>query len=395
MSIEITVDHLIEIFVRFGELGLKSPPVRRNMERRLAHNMRVILEKKGIVKANVQISRKWGRLIVFVNPENQKIKNEKELTKLLINILSENVFGVTSISPVLKTGSDIESMSKLALEIAKKVLQPNTTFVVRVTRTGNHPYTSVELERTIGGVIYEALHKERNLSVNLTKPETTISIEVRDEFAFFYEQKTEGYGGLPQGVQGKTLSILRGSKEDAVAGFLLCKRGVVTIPIIFKYDSKEESKNNTQALKNQLKTYSSFQPKLRDIHYEVEFKPIIEAIGYDRIQCSTCDKVCILISRKITKRSDLLGITLGNADNALLERNPEKSSDFDLPIYYPLIAIEPENVIHPFTEKNKFTFCLDSCPGYKNQKKKEVKPPSLQELSEIVANTNFVKVKSD
>ncbi len=389
------MDNLIEIFVRFGELGLKSPPVRRNMERRLAQNISVILEKKGIVNAHVQISRKWGRLIVNVNPKYQEIKNEQELTSSLVKILSENVFGVTSISPVVNSGSDIESISKLALEITKKILQPNTSFVVRVTRTGNHPYTSVELERTIGGVIYEALHKERNLSVNLTKPDTTISIEVRDEYAFFYEVKVEGYGGLPQGVQGKTLSILRGSQEDAVAGFLLCKRGVVTTPIIFKHSSIEENKDNSQALKNHLEIYSSFNPKLRDTHYEVDMNAIIEAIGYDSIQCSTCDKICILISREIAPKRDLLGLTLGNIEHALLERNPEKSSDYDFPIYYPLIALEPKKVIHPFKEKNKNTFCLDTCPGYKNQKKKDVKPPSSEELSKIVATTNFVKVKSD
>jgi len=389
------VDYLIEIFVRFGELGLKSPPVRRNMERRLAHNINVILEKHGIVKPYVRISRKWGRIIVTVNPEIQKVKNEKELTNTLVKILSENAFGVTSISPVIKSASDLESISKLALEIAKKILKPNTSFVVRVTRSGNHPFTSVELERTIGGVIYEALHEDRNLSVNLTKPDTTVSIEVRDEFAFFFEQKVEGYGGLPQGVQGKTLSILRGSQEDAVAGFLLCKRGVVTLPIIFKHNSEEEIKNNVQTLKNHLETYSSFQPKLRDTHYEVDMNAIMDSIGYDRIQCSTCDKICILISRKIVPRRELLGITLGNNKQSLLERNPEKSTDFDIPIYYPLIALEPETVDHPFSKENKNTFCLDSCPGYKNQKKKGVKAPSLQELSEIVANTNFVKVKSD
>jgi len=389
------VDLLIDIFVRFGEIGLKSPPVRRNMERRLAHNIKVTLEKKGIVNANVRISRKWGRLIVSVNPEDQKNMNEKEVTSYLVKILSENVFGVTSISPVLKTSSDIESISKLALKIAKNILQPNTSFVVRATRTGNHPYTSVELERKIGGVIYEALHKERNLTVNLTEPDTKISIEVREEFAFFYEQKVEGYGGLPQGVQGKILTVLRGSHEDAIAGFLLCKRGVVTTPIIFKYDSGKDTTNNSEVLKNHLKTYSSFQPKLKDTYYEVNMNAIFESIGHDRIQCSTCDKICILISRKIAPFKDLLGITLGNSESALIERNPEKSANYNIPIYYPLIALQPEKVNHPFIVKNKNTFCLSSCPGHINQKKKEVKPPSLQELSEIVANTNFVKVRSD
>jgi thiamine biosynthesis protein ThiI len=389
------VDYLIEIFVRYGELGLKSPPVRKNMEKRLAHNISVILEKKRIVQANVQISRKWGRLIVSINPEYQEIKDKSELTERVVKILSENVFGITSVSPVLNTTSDIESISKFALEMAKKVLQPNSSFVVRATRSGNHPYTSVELERTIGEVIYEALHKERNLSVNLTKPDTTISIEVRDEYAFFFEEKIEGYGGLPQGVQGKTLSILRGSKEDAIAGFLLCKRGVVTTPIVFKHKAQQEAKDNSQVLNNHLEKYSSFNPKLRDTHYVVDMNKIMEAVGYEHIQCSTCDKICILISKKIAQTRDLLGITLGNLEHALLERNPEKSSNYNIPIYYPLIALKTKEIIHPFKNQNKNTFCLDTCPGYKNQKKKNVKPPTKEELLEIVANTNFVKVKSD
>ncbi|MHA1170929.1 MAG: tRNA uracil 4-sulfurtransferase ThiI, partial [Candidatus Heimdallarchaeota archaeon] len=70
-----------EIFIRFGELGLKSPPVRRRMEKRLAANIRIVLEKKGIEDAKITINRAWARLIVSLETQKNSHDNKKLIQK--------------------------------------------------------------------------------------------------------------------------------------------------------------------------------------------------------------------------------------------------------------------------------------------------------------------------
>ena len=121
---------LIEIFVRFGELGLKSPPVRRRMEKRLATNIKIILEKKGINNAKVTINRAWARLIVSLDTPQNSIENESIIQKI-ISILTQNVAGITSVSHVIRSSSDLDEIKKTALNLAKENLKPGNSFAVR------------------------------------------------------------------------------------------------------------------------------------------------------------------------------------------------------------------------------------------------------------------------
>jgi len=381
------VTNLFEIFVRYGEIGLKSPPVRRLMEKQLANNIRINFDKIGLTDFKIKINRSWGRLIVYTSPE--AIENNPSIIKKAIFILTKYVFGITSVSPVIRTSSDLEDIKQISKDLVNANIKNNTSFVVRARRTGNHEYSSLELERLIGEEIYETYAKEKNLRVNLRNPDYTLNIEVRDEFAFIFDEKYDGFGGLPQGTQGNIASILRGSMEDAIAGFLLCKRGATILPIIFRKQI-DQFVSNEKALSEQTRIIDCFQPMKKRFYYEVDFDQILNEIGYKKLNCSICDKICIGITERIVANKLKLGITLGNHPKAILSRNPEKNfGEKFIPIYYPLIALNSKEINHPFDIIPKKQFCLAECPGYKNQKKKRVKPTTQEEINDIVANAKF------
>ncbi len=52
-------------------------------------------------------------------------------------------------------------------------------FVVRCNREGNHKFTSLEIERSIGEIVYKQKHK-----VNLNEPKTTIYADILDDNLF-------------------------------------------------------------------------------------------------------------------------------------------------------------------------------------------------------------------
>ena len=391
---------LAEILVRYGELALKSRPVRKFLEARLVRNIVRTLKNNNIHtdKFKVVNHRSWGRIIVSLyNWDYAPFGDyqDKELEERVVFILAHLVSGITSVSASHKISSELEEILEFTVKYSSEKLQPSSSFAVRVKRNGKHPYSSNELAGKIGEKILDTIGKEKQLTVNLTNPDFTLSLEVKDEYAFIFHQKEIGIGGFPQGSQGKVASILRGSVEDAIAGFLLCKRGSISIPIIFERKEKESFSSNSTMLEKHLELYRNFQPLKEHVHFKVDFNEILKAIGFNRLQCSTCDKVCIGVTERIIKNQHKDGITLGNSSDAILLRNPEKNfaTDF-IPIYYSLIALDIKELFHPFSNEMKNSFCLEYCPGFKNQKKNEIEPPSPEELSEIVANANYTMVKN-
>lgn len=391
---------LTEILVRYGELALKSRPVRKYLEAHLVRNINRTLKNNNIHtdKFKVTNHRNWGRIIVQMYKWDSVPLGDfqdRELEERVIIILAHLVSGITSVSTAHKISSELEEILSVTVKYVSERIQPSSSFAVRVKRNGKHPYSSNELAGKIGAEIIDAIGKEKQLTVNLTNPDYTLFLEVKDEFAFIFDRKEIGIGGFPQGSQGKLASILRGSVEDAVAGFLLCKRGSISIPIIFERKEKERFSSNSSMLTKQIELYRNFQPLTEHTHFKVDFDEILKAIEFNRLQCSTCDKVCIGVTERIIKGQHKLGITLGNSSEAILLRDPEKNFATDyIPIYYPLIVLDHKELFQPFSNIKKNSFCLKDCPGFENQKKKEIEPPSSEELSSIVANANYTLVKT-
>ena len=140
------------------------------------------------------------------------------------------VFGISSVSTSRLTTSKITDIAQTALEIAKSTIKDESSFAVRCHRVGEQPYTSIGVCREIGRQIQTNL-EEKKLSVNLSKPDHTLSIEIRDEQAFVYSETVHGQGGFPLGAQAKTVSLLSGGIDSPVACWLVMKRGSPTIPI--------------------------------------------------------------------------------------------------------------------------------------------------------------------
>ena len=77
--------------------------------------------------------------------------------------------------------------------------------------------------REVGSAIFLA-NEGRGIKVNLTKPDVTFYVEVRDKKAYLFSEYQPGPAGLPLGSQGKVVAVVE-DERGALAAWMLMKRG--------------------------------------------------------------------------------------------------------------------------------------------------------------------------
>jgi len=197
--------------VRYGEIALKTRPVRSRMENCLVSNIRGAFEKSGV---NARVARPFGRIFV----ETNQAKKARSILK--------RVFGIVSFSECLSCKAEIGEIKYLALKIAKK--EKFRSFAVKARRVGTHPFTSQKINEEVGAEI-AGLGKK----VDLSGPEKIFFIEVRDKKTYICTEKIPGLGGFPLGTQGRAIALLENEK-DVLAAWLFMRRGCEVVPVTGK-----------------------------------------------------------------------------------------------------------------------------------------------------------------
>jgi thiamine biosynthesis protein ThiI len=196
------------ILVRYGELALKSPPVRREFERALERN---ILEQFRVAGLACRLRADHGHLYVAAEEATSAVP------------ILRRVFGVTSVSSVDEVPSERAAIEQKVLELVDAPLRPGRSFAVRARRTGRHPFTSQEIARDLGASVLTAF-ADRGLRVDLDHPEVEVHVELRGPRTYVYLDRSSGPGGLPLGVAGQVAALVDGPR-GGLGAYLLMKRG--------------------------------------------------------------------------------------------------------------------------------------------------------------------------
>jgi tRNA uracil 4-sulfurtransferase len=194
------------ILVRFGgEVTIKSRRTRTAFLRRLARNMSDALRTAGIEH---RIEPVWGRMFVRAS------------SHMALPLLAR-IFGISSISWVERqTAAELDTIVTEAADHFRAAVE-GRRFAVRARRAGRHPFSSKQIEERLGAALLPGA-----AGVDLTHPEVTVFVEVRDEKAYLFSERIAGAGGLPLGVEGNAIALLSGGFDSAVSAWLLLKRGV-------------------------------------------------------------------------------------------------------------------------------------------------------------------------
>lgn len=196
------------VLVRYGELALKSAPVRREFEHRLRQNILAQFVREG---ATCRLRADHGH--VYVEADDG----------VLAARLLRRTFGVTSISEAVEVPTDRAAIRAAFEPLADAHIRPGGSFAVRARRTGTHPFTSPELARDLGGVVLERF-EGKGVHVDLSHPDVELFVEVRGPRTYLYADRATGPGGLPLGVAGRVVALVDGAR-GALGAYLMMKRG--------------------------------------------------------------------------------------------------------------------------------------------------------------------------
>jgi thiamine biosynthesis protein ThiI len=286
--------------VRYGEIGLKAKETRRRFENILINSIKNALRSKQIAN---KIKSERGRIYVYT----------VQISKT--TLILQKIFGITSFSPAIITKSEIDLMSDLSIKVLQQKLSDKKSFALRITRTGEHNFSSQDAAVKIGNDIV----KETKASVNLTNPDFELFIEIRNENAYFFTEKKRGTGGLPLGTQGKVIALID-NPNSILAAWCLMRRGCKTIFV------------NTQDLNiDNIKLFNSeWYANSEIITLNFKSKNFYEDINKLAVK-SNCDS---LVS----------GYTIINDTSKNLSAIKSLKKHIRLPILYPLIAMKEDEI---------------------------------------------------
>ena len=319
------------IIARYGEIGLKSPKIRSRFERKLVENIKATFE--------CDVQRNQGR--IYINP----MDFEDGVEKL------NNVFGVVSYSPAVSTKTTFEDIDKTLSEytqnlIKENVLDENTKFAIKCRRVGTHDFTSQEMAGHCGGVVRSVVQAP----VDLTNPDLTIFVEIREGDTYIFHEKIKGPGGLPLGTQGKVVVLLSSGIDSPVAAYMMMKRGCEVVALNCDNDpfTTPKASELVDELVNQLNKYAKGVPIKKYVVKYGQYLQTAKDEAPEKMTCVLCKSGMYHIAEKLALEigADAIvdGSSVGQVASQTLSNILATRYGVQMPILSPLIGLYKEEI---------------------------------------------------
>jgi len=343
------------ILAAYDEIALKSKFVRSTLEKRLAAQIEHVLHKAEYGGARVR--RQFGRIIVDGAPS--------EAASIVAS-----VFGVVHAIPTEQTGAGIDDVVVLAVKVAGDILKEGSTFAVRPKVVGDHTYGSREVAVKVGAAINEA-YKDRNVKVNLTAPDVTVSIEVRDNDAFVYSKMINGVRGLPYGSQGRAISLFSGGIDSPVATWLVMKRGVEVLPL-FMDQTPYVGESYIKRAEEAFTGIARYAPSDGFSLYSAPMGSVMERILESpelRFTCILCKRSMYRIAEEFCNykraKAVVTGESIGQVASQTLDNLYVLDSAVRIPVLRPLIGWDKREIEDRAKEIGTYTLTAHKVEGCK------------------------------
>ena len=319
------------IIARYGEIGVKSSGVRSQFEKRLVKNIKATFD--------CSVDRNQGRIYIYPKQFDEGIEK--------LNM----VFGVVSYSPAVSTQFTFDKLNETLTSyveqlISENVLDINTKFAIKCRRVGTHDVSSQEIAAYCGSVVKNVV----DAPVDLSNPDLTIFVEVRDDDAYIFHEKIKGPGGLPLGTQGKVVCLISSGIDSPVAAYLMMKRGCEVIALHCNNDpfSGPKVTENFNLLIDRLDEYANgFTIKRRVIDYG-EYLTVAKQKAPEKMTCVLCKSGMYRISEKLAQKlgADAIvdGSSIGQVASQTLPNILATRYGVDIPILSPLIGLDKEEI---------------------------------------------------
>lgn len=359
------------VLAAYGELALKSKPVRRRWVRILISNISNGLSRAGI---KAQISHKWSRIIVKTLDVEPSIK-----------VLSR-VFGLTHIAPF--TYVSLDGLEDYVAKKAENLLENAENFAVRVKRTGRHGFTSLDLEKRLGAILKE----KTGVKVSLENPSRTVYVEVHNSECYIYTRRIECCGGLPLGSSGRVLALISTGIDSPVASWLMMKRGC-SIIVLHAQVNPGKPDTCTRKLLDVVEALKSWHIGLDVPVYVYRHGEALTEISRhaSNYTCILCKRLMLRIAERLSRekgaKAIVTGENLGQVASQTLDNLNAIDNAIEIPVLRPLIGFDKDEIVSLARRIGTYEISIRSDPECSPETvcwAKPPKPATKADLEEVL-----------
>ena len=323
------------LIIKYGEIAL------RGKNRYIYENMLMDAVRKNLAgSGDFCVHKEQGR---FVAEWNDYI----EFTRIIPQITC--IFGITSVCVAVKlTEQNIESIQDAALEYTQShCVRPATFKVVTKRANKKFPFRSDETSGRIGEHL---LNNIEGLKVNLSAPQFTLKIEIRN-FTYVYSTDAEvkGPGGLPPGSAGRGILLLSGGIDSPVAGYLAAKRGIWLTAVYFHSPpyTSERAKEKVIDIAGRLAHYAGKMRLMVVPFTDIQLK-LVDRTPPEKITIML-KRSMLRIAGKVAEKEKALalvtGDSVGQVASQTLHSLHAMTGASDLPIIRPLACFDKHEIV--------------------------------------------------
>lgn len=336
-------DRLVIVVRLSGEIGTKAPGTRKHFTKRLVANIASALRT---AKIEHKILTQWDRLDIETDDEGA------------VEILSR-VFGVQKLhysrAYLWETLDDVVGQgTALFGELVR-----GRAFAVdarRVGRRDRFEFNSQDAKRALGAALVKVGGK-----VNLSNPEITVGVELREGEAFFFDREIAGPGGLPTGVEGKALSLMSGGFDSAVASWMLLKRGVAQDFLFFDLGGPPHQRAVREVTHFLSQRWvHGYSPKLHVVDFRplvAEMKSKVSGGAWQLLLKRLMVRAGHLVAQESKLGAMITGESLGQVSSQTMQNLAAISVPVTTPVFRPLLGFNKDEIIAIAEQIGTYDLC--------------------------------------
>ena len=320
--------------VRYGELFLKSEPVKRHFIGLLMRNIKKALDAEGLP---FRFALFRGRMLIEGAEPGR------------IAAVVSRVFGVVDVSVCTRTSNAMDDLCAAAVMTAQGNLKPGMTYAIRAKRQGVEGYTSQQMGEVIGRAVADHVP---GVTVDLSCPDYEIFVEAREFGGFVCDHRIGAPGGLPLGTQGRVCVLLSSGIDSPVASWLMMKRGCEVTHLHMDAgrwagpDVKDAAIENHRRLSLWCR---GFALPLLVIRSEPLYDAMEDCGVPERNRCVICKRFMMRAGSELVRHQHALalvtGDSLGQVASQTLANVAVITPAADVPVLRPLITYDKRETV--------------------------------------------------
>jgi len=322
------------ILLKQGEIVLKGQN-RRFFEAKLLANIKHRLKPYG--EFNVYSTQST----VYIEPKSEDCDMDGALNAMLL------VFGLVGVTRALACEKDKDAIFEAAKKYLIEDMQKAKSFKVETKRADKHfPMSSIELSQYVGELLSDEFP---DVIVDVHKPELTVHVEVRENWAYVHANPLPGAGGMPVGSNGSAVTLLSGGIDSPVSSAMIARRGIHLVPVHF-FSTPYTSELAKEKVLELAKILTGYCGRLA-----VQIVPFTHIQEEIRANCPEeyftliMRRFMMRISEKIAVKNNckalVTGENLGQVASQTMEALRVTEECVSLPVLRPLIGMDKNDIV--------------------------------------------------